>query len=160
MVSESADGGVCISLAYCPSSDDVVATYRPKVEMYNEITTSQPLSTPSPPVGGRAIQGYRMHFRRAGSSYQKLGTTCSNVSDVRLPKSAIVNLENRNRLFASGDEVTNRLILQEIPSFSVSQQFQLQKHPFRDVKYTSTMNQGLLSCLSEDSLQIFKAKPA
>ncbi|KAI6698056.1 hypothetical protein NL676_018175 [Syzygium grande] len=108
LVSESADGGVCISLAYCPSSDEVVATYRPKVEMYNEITTSQPLSTPSPPVGGRAIQGYHMHFRRAGSSYRKLGTTCANVSDVRLPKSAIVNLENRNRLFASGDEVTNR----------------------------------------------------
>ncbi|KAI3442921.1 RING-type domain-containing protein [Psidium guajava] len=161
LVSESADGGVCISLAYCPSSDDVVATYRPKVEMSNEVTTSQPLSTPScSPVGGRAIQGYHVHFRRVGSSYQKLCTTCANVSDVRLSRSAIVDLENRNRLFASGDEATNQLILQELPSFSVSQQLKLRKHPFRDVKYTSAVNQGLLSCLSEDSLQIFKAMPA
>ncbi|KAF8042667.1 hypothetical protein BT93_A1108 [Corymbia citriodora subsp. variegata] len=161
LISESADGGVCISLAYCPSSDDVVATYRPKVEMSSEVTPSQPLSTPSPsPVGGRAIQGYHMHFRRAGSSYQKLGTTSANVSDVRLPRSAIVDLQNQNQLFASSDEATNQLILQQLPSFSVSQQFQLQKHPFRDVKYTNTMNQGLLSCLSEDSLQIFKAMPA
>ncbi|XP_030522128.2 E3 ubiquitin-protein ligase RFWD3 isoform X2 [Rhodamnia argentea] len=161
LVSESADGGVCISLAYCPSSDDVVATYRPKVEMSKEVTTSQPLSTPSSsPVGGQAIRGYHVHFRRAGSSYQKLGTTGANVSDVRLPRSAIVDLENRNRLFASGDEATNQLILQELPSFSVSQQLKLKKHPFRDVKYMSAMNQGLLSCLSEDSLQIFKAMPA
>ncbi|KAL3753988.1 hypothetical protein ACJRO7_001263 [Eucalyptus globulus] len=160
LISESADGGVCISLAYCPSSDDVVATYRPKVEMFTEVTT-QPLSTPSPsPLGGRATQGYHMHFRRAGSSYQKLGTTCANVNDVRLPRSAIVDLQNRNRLFASGDEATNQLILQELPSFSVSQQFQLQKHPFHDVKYTGAMNQGLLSCLSAGSLQIFKAMPA
>ncbi|KAE8099676.1 hypothetical protein FH972_017634 [Carpinus fangiana] len=157
LVPETDNKGVCISLAYSRSSDDIVASYRPKVEMSNEMAISQPSLTQ---VIGQGTLGSHVHYRGVGSNcFQKWGSACANVNDIRLPKkSAIIDMENQNRLFASGDDKMCDLILQDLPSFTVLQHLNTRKHPIRDVKYTHTMSQGLLSCLSEDRLQLFCTK--
>ncbi|XVF07838.1 hypothetical protein REPUB_Repub06bG0174200 [Reevesia pubescens] len=153
LVSETGNQGVCISLAYCPSSDDIVASYRPRFGFSNEMASSQPLLTP---VIGQGVQGSHVHLKRAGSNrYQKLGVTCANVNDVRLPRSTIMNIENHGSLFASVDELTGELVLQELPYFNVVQHLKLQKHPIHDVKYAHALDGGLLGCLSENILHLF-----
>lgn len=155
MIPETANEGVCISLAYCPRSDQIVASYRPKVEMSGEVAFSQSTISPSPGIG-RGTRGSHVLFERIGiKSYQKLGSVSANVSDVRLPRSLIFKVNESNPLFAFGDEATNELILQKLPSFSLSQRLKLSKHQFRDVRYTTVMNQGLLSCLTDDTVQVF-----
>ncbi|KAJ0088454.1 hypothetical protein Patl1_32209 [Pistacia atlantica] len=155
LVPETENKGVCISLAHCPSSDEIVASFRPRVEMSNDITFSQSVSTP--PVVRHGIPGIRLLLKKAGSNgYQNLGFSSATVNDIRLPKSTIINLEDEKRLFASGEEVTCELMLQKLPSFSVVQCLQSQNHPIRDVKYINAYGQGLLSCLSEDELQLFR----
>lgn len=153
LVPETENQGVCISLAYCSSSDDIVASFRPKVEFSNEIAFSQTVLTP--PMIGQGIQGSRVLLKKVGNCYQKLGSSSTIVNDIRLPKSTIIHLENQKRLFASGEEVTHELILQELPSFSVVQRLKSQNHPIRDVKYIRAHNPGLLCCLSEDALQLY-----
>ncbi|XP_018842654.2 E3 ubiquitin-protein ligase RFWD3 [Juglans regia] len=158
LVPQTDNQGVCISLAYSPSSDDIVASYRPKVEMSNMAFT-QPALTPSQVIG-QGVQGSHIFYNRVGSNcFQKLGSASANVNDIRLPKrSAIIDVESQNRLFASGDEVTCELILQELPSFAAFQHLKIQKQHICDVKYTHALGQGLLSCLEEDRLQIFCMK--
>ncbi|XP_022767275.1 E3 ubiquitin-protein ligase RFWD3 isoform X1 [Durio zibethinus] len=154
LLSETGYQGVCISLSYCPISDNIIASYRPRIDFPNEMASSQPLLTP---LIGRGVQGSHVHLKRAGSnSYQKLGVTCANVNDIRLPRSTIMNIENHGCLFASGDELTGELVLQELPSFTVVQRLKLPKHPIHDVKYAQAFNGGLLGCLSEDILQLFR----
>lgn len=149
MVSETGYQGVCISLAYCSSSDDIVASYRPRM------ASSQPFPTP---VIGQGVQGYHVHLKRAGSNcYQKLGVTCANVNDVRLPRSTIMNTENYGCLFASGDELSGGLVLQQLPSFAIVQHLKLPKQPIHDVKYVNAFDGGLLGCLSEDRLQLYSS---
>ena len=87
--------------------------------------------------------------------YQKLGSTSANVNDIRLAKSAIIDRQNHDVLFASSNEATYELFLQELPSFMVVQRLKSQKHSIRDVKYAHDLSSGLLSCLSEDKLQLF-----
>lgn len=157
LVPETENRGVCISLAYCPSSDDIVSTFRPKVEMSNEIAVSQYSLTQS--VMGQGMQGSHVLLKRVGGNcYQKLGSSCANVSDVRLPRSAIIDLQSHDPLFISGDEITHELVLKELPSFRVAQCIKSQKHPLRDVKYSHDLSSHLLCCLSEDTLQFFSAK--
>ncbi|OWM82442.1 hypothetical protein CDL15_Pgr002016 [Punica granatum] len=159
LVPESADEGVCISLACSPNGDDIVATYRPKIDMSTEVTPTQPSANPSP-ISGQVTQGSHVLFKRsAGSNFlRKSGSMYANVSDIRLPRSAIVGSENQNRFFAFGDEATNEVALQELPSFSTSQRFKLKKPPLRDIKYTVAMNCGLLTCLGDDILQVFSRR--
>ncbi|OMO81790.1 hypothetical protein CCACVL1_12209 [Corchorus capsularis] len=153
LVSETGNQGVCISLSYCPSSDDIVASYRPRIDFSNEMASSQPLATP---VIGQGIQGSHVHLQRVGRNcYKKLGVTYANVNDVRLPRSTIMNLKNHGCLFASGDELTGDLVLQELPSFSTVQRLKTPKHPIHDVKYAHGFDGGLLGCLSEDIFQLF-----
>ncbi|XVF55528.1 hypothetical protein PTKIN_Ptkin06aG0043200 [Pterospermum kingtungense] len=153
LVSETGYQGVCISLAYCSSSNDIIASYRPRIDFTNEMASSQPLPTP---VIGQGVQGSHVHLKRAGSNcYQKMGVTCANVNDVRLPRSTIMNIENHGCLFASGDELTGELVLQQLPSFFVVQRLKLPKHPIHDVKYANAFDGGLLGCLSEDVLQLY-----
>lgn len=157
LVPETKNHGVCISLAHCPSSDDIVSTFRPKVEMSNEIAVSQ--YSPTPSVMGQGMQGSHVLLKRVGGNcYQKLGSSCANVNDVRLPRSAIIDLQSHHPLFVSGDEITHELVLQELPSLRVSQRLKSQKHPLRDVKYSHDLSPSLLCCLSEDTLQFFSAK--
>lgn len=152
--------GVCISLAYCPSRDDIVASYRPKIEMSNEMADSQPSLTQSR-IPGQGVVGSHVHFKRVGSSsFQKLSSVYANVNDIRLPKSAIIDIEDGNQLFASSNEATSELLLQELPSFTVYQRMKSERHPLRDMKYTHALSQGLLGCLSDDTLQIFNTHPS
>lgn len=159
MVPESANEGVCISLACSPSSDDIVATYRPKIESYTEVTLTQPTANPSP-VSGQVMQGSHILFRRAAGSspFQKSGSVFANVTDIRLPRSLIISSEDQDIFFVSGDEATSELILQELPSFSTFQGFKLRKHPLRDLKYTVAMDRGLLTSLSDDIFQVFSSR--
>lgn len=150
--------GVCISLAYCPTNKDVVASYRPKVEMPNDMAVSQSLPTQSS-VAGQGVVGSHVLFRRAGSScFQKLASVYAAVNDIRLPKTAIIDTKDQNRLFASSNEATCELVLQELPSFTVRQRLKSERPPLRDMKYTHASGQGLLSCLTDDTLQIFSAE--
>ncbi|KAL6987345.1 RING-type E3 ubiquitin transferase [Sarracenia purpurea var. burkii] len=159
LVPESQNQGVCIALAYSPSSNHIVASFRPKVEMSTEITVSQPSLTPVTPLMGHGVQGSHILYKTMGDGcYRKLGSVCANVNDVRLPKSAIIDIPNHNLQFASSNEVTCELVLQELPSFMVVQRLKSQKHPIRDVKYTHELSSGLLSCLSEDRLHLFSTK--
>ncbi|KAI3471867.1 hypothetical protein Pfo_028555 [Paulownia fortunei] len=154
LIPESDRQGVCISLAYCKSSDDIVASYRPKIETSGDLEISQPTLT----APGQGTWGSHVLYRKMGCTYQKLGSTCANVSDIRLPKSAIIDGVYRNPVFASGDELTCELVLQELPSLMVAEHLKPKKFPIRDVKYIRRLSSGLLSCLSEDSLQLFTAK--
>ncbi|KAL9362172.1 hypothetical protein Peur_044957 [Populus x canadensis] len=156
LIPETTNQGVCVSLAYCASSDDIVVSYRPRVEMSNEVV-SQTLFKPSPATG-QGVLGSHLHLKRVGSNYEKLGIACSTVSGIRLPKSSIIDRQNQKPLFATGDEVSCGLILQELPSFTATQRLKSHQHFIYDVKYTSAHSQGLLGCLSEDTVQLFSTK--
>lgn len=147
------DQGVCISLAYCPSSDDIVVSYRPKFNSAVEVPPSQ--SWPPPTyVTGQGVQGSHVLLNKTDrDNYQKMGSSNANVSDIRLPKSVIIDTQNQNRLFASVDEATCDLVLQELPSFRTIQQFKMPAQ-VRDIRYSPS--HGMLGCLTENSLQLFR----
>ncbi|KAF9594230.1 hypothetical protein IFM89_028887 [Coptis chinensis] len=150
--------GVCISVACCPSSDDIVASFRP-VQTSNDIISSQSPLTPSPTVGGRGIQGSHVLIKRlVGNCYQNVACTSANVNDVRLLKSAVVNVENCNPLFAYGDESTQGLSVYALPSLGILQNLKPHHNPILDVKFAPTPGSGILGCISKDRLQVFSAK--
>ncbi|KAK7337110.1 hypothetical protein VNO77_17669 [Canavalia gladiata] len=154
MVPETDNQGVCISFAYCASSDDIVVSYRPKFDMSMDVPLSQP--SPSPYITGQAVQGSHVLFNRMGSHcFQKVGSSYANVSKIRLPKCVIIDIENQSKLFASGDEVTSDLVLHELPSFRVLQQFKMPAQA-RDLRYSPSHR--ILGCLSENTLQLFHGK--
>ncbi|KAF6171454.1 hypothetical protein GIB67_017978 [Kingdonia uniflora] len=159
LVPEVENQGVCISLAYCPFSGDIVSSFRPRVEMSNDTVGSQPPHLFSPTVSGQGVYGSHVHIKKTGDCYQRLGSTIAKVNDVRLPKSAIINVENCNPIFAYEDEGTHRLSLRELPSLRVSQNLEHHQHPILDVKYAAhSSGIGLLGCISESKLQLFSAK--
>ncbi|TKY62117.1 E3 ubiquitin-protein ligase RFWD3 [Spatholobus suberectus] len=154
MVPETGNQGVCISLAYCPSSDDIVVSYRPKFDMSTDVPLSQP--SPTPLTSGHGVQGTHVLFNGMGSHhFQMVGSSYANVSKIRLAKCVIMDTENQSRLFASWDEVTCDLVLHELPSFRVLQQFKMPAL-VRDLRYSPS--HGILGCLSENTLQLFYSK--
>ncbi|KAF7818657.1 E3 ubiquitin-protein ligase RFWD3 isoform X1 [Senna tora] len=157
MIPETSNQGVCISLANRPRIDEIVVSYRPKVDMSIDVPLSQSAFAPSQ-VNGQGVQGSHVLLKRVGRNhFQKMGSSCVNVSNIRLPKCVIIDVESESRLLASGDEVSCELVLQELPSFRVLQRFTCRDH-VRDLKYSPTLNHGLLGCLTEKSLQLFCAK--
>ncbi|XAR69148.1 hypothetical protein NMG60_11000632 [Bertholletia excelsa] len=155
-VPESENQGVCIALAYSPSSNHIVATFRPKVEMSTDMALTQPSLTPATSLVGQAVQGSHVLYKREGNGlYQRLGSTYANVSGIRLPKSVIMDRQNHLPQLVSGDEVTSELVLQELPSFMVDQKLKSRTPPIRDVKYTHNLGFGVLSCLNDGIVQIF-----
>ena len=64
---------------------------------------------------------------------------------------------NLKSLYAAGDEVTGDLVLQQLPCLVDVQRLKSRKC-VRDVKYSQILNSELLSCLSEDTLQLFSSK--
>ncbi|XP_022962838.1 E3 ubiquitin-protein ligase RFWD3 isoform X2 [Cucurbita moschata] len=151
--------GVCTSLAYCSSRDEIVASYRPKVGMPSEIPYSQISPSPSHTAGHR-VDGCHMAFKKEENfqKFSKLGSARANIDAIRLPKSTIIDLQDCSSLFVFGDAVMNELILQELPSFRSFQHLKVHKHPVRDVKYSYGFGRGLLSCLSDDTLQLLCTK--
>ncbi|XP_038882130.1 E3 ubiquitin-protein ligase RFWD3 isoform X2 [Benincasa hispida] len=151
--------GVCTSLAYCLGRDEIVASYRPKVGMSNEIVYSQPSPSPSH-TAGHGVVGCHVAFKKEDNlqQFSKLGSAYAYVDAIRLPKSTIIDLQDCNSLFVSADAVMGDLILQELPSFRSIQHLKVHKHPVRDVKYSCGLDRGLLSCLSDDTLHLFCTK--
>ncbi|XP_034202672.1 E3 ubiquitin-protein ligase RFWD3-like isoform X2 [Prunus dulcis] len=141
LVPGSEDQGACVSVAYSPSTDDIVASYRPKTETSSETGGSQVLIK-----------------RVAGCFYHKIGSVPVHLSDFHLTKSAMVDIPNCYPLFAYGDEVTRGLKLRELPSLKMSQNCEPHQHPILDVKYARSQGKGLLGCLSEDKLQLFSGE--
>ncbi|XP_058082108.1 uncharacterized protein LOC131230285 isoform X2 [Magnolia sinica] len=168
LIPEMENQGVCISLAYCNSSSDIIASFRPKVQIPNDNVASQaslsasptvsiqPSLPASPTVSRPAIMGSHVLVKRVGgNSYQSIGSAPCNVSEVRMPKSAIISIEDNNPLFAFGDEITHGLCVRDLPSFGVVEHLKRHPHPILDVKYARSTSLGLLSCISENRLQIF-----
>lgn len=157
LVPESENQGICISLACGDRNDDIVASFRPKLETSGEMAASQVLPTPVSTIE-QAVEGSHVLYRRVGSRYQKLGASCAKVSGIRLPKSAMIDRGKKNPMFASGDDATMELVLQELPSLNVSQRIKSLNGPIRDIRYTRLQNSGLLGCLREDKLQLCSHK--
>lgn len=158
LIPESTSEGVCISLAYGPICGNIVASFRPRVETAG-VNLSHPLSTPSASLSGQGVQGSHVVYKRVGSDqrYHRLGSTSASVNDIRLLKSAIVDRMNPKSLYAAGDEITGDLVLQQLPCLEDVQRLKSRKC-VRDVKYSQILNSELLSCLSEDTLQLFSSK--
>ncbi|KAK4578692.1 hypothetical protein RGQ29_028686 [Quercus rubra] len=147
--------GICMSLAYSPSSDDIVASYRPKILASDGSTSSQSSqsSTALNTVGSQVLVK-----RVAGNFYNKLGSMSTNVSYVQMTKSTIINIENCYPIFAYGDEVTHGLRLRALPNLSDSQNLKPHQLPILDVKYAHSQGSGLLGCISKEKLQLFSPK--
>ncbi|KAG9152941.1 hypothetical protein Leryth_012551 [Lithospermum erythrorhizon] len=156
LIPESENQGVCISVAYSPLSDNIVASFRPKIEISGDTVASQHTPFHSTPLSGQCVHGSHVFYKRIGSKYQYCGSTTANVNHIRLPKSAVIDKQNKHTLFASGDEASGNLVLQELPTFEVVQKFSIPSHPIRDLKHVDIDNSELLCCLSEDRLQLFK----
>ncbi|XP_010456385.1 PREDICTED: uncharacterized protein LOC104737821 [Camelina sativa] len=95
--------------------------------------------------------------RRVDGSYsQKQSSTQAIVDTITLPRTAIIDFgEERRQLFASYDDFTRELILQDPSSFTVSQRFALSSpHLLQDVKYAHLNGSGLLGLLTDDRLQL------
>ncbi|KAJ8537753.1 hypothetical protein K7X08_014293 [Anisodus acutangulus] len=134
LVPELENQGICISLACGDRNDDIVASFRPKLEISGDMVASQVLPTPVSTME-QAVEGSHVLYRRMGSRYQKLGASCAKVSGIRLPKSAIIDRGKKNPVFASGDEATMELVLQELPSLNVAQRIKSLNRPIRDVSF-------------------------
>lgn len=157
MVPESENQGICISLACGVRNDDIVASFRPKLEISGDMAASQVLPTPVSTIE-QAVEGSHVLYRRVGSRYQKLGASCAKVSGIRLPKTAIINRGKKSPMFASGDDATMELVLQELPSLNVAQRINSLNGPVRDVRYARLQSTVLLGFLSEDKLQLCSHK--
>jgi len=67
--------------------------------------------------------------------------------------------EEMTQLFASYDESTRELILQDPWSFAVSQRFALSSQlPLQDVKYANLNGSGLLGLLTNDRFQFLRSE--
>lgn len=148
--------GICISLAYCSSTDDLVASFRPKVELSNDTMSSQTPLSPSPTLPGSGRLGSHVLVKRTnGASYESYSIGTGNVSEVRMSKSAIIFSEGSNPLFACGDEWSRRVCLWNLPQFQVHSYLRPHPQPILDLKYTQASGPGFLGCISEDMCQVF-----
>ncbi|KAK1406453.1 hypothetical protein QVD17_41752 [Tagetes erecta] len=146
------EGQVCISLAYS-SSDDIVASFRPKIEMLTPMAVSQSLPTPSMSGG---VEGSHIFYKRSGAqTYQKTGSLSAEVNSIRLPKCSIINKPNQSPMFVAANEVTSNLVLHDIPKLAVVQRLKTPKNQIWDVKCTQIWNSCLLGCLSGDVVQLY-----
>ncbi|XP_010490825.1 PREDICTED: E3 ubiquitin-protein ligase RFWD3-like isoform X2 [Camelina sativa] len=163
LISETGNTGVCISSSYCPRSDHIVASYRPRVGSSEDTVQTQPSLTQTGVNNSNSngVDGFHVSLKRRGadSYYQKLSSTQAFVDNIRLPRTAIIDFgEGKNQqLFASCDESTRELILQDPLNFAVSQRFPLSSHlPLQDVKYAHVNGTGLLGLLNDEKLQLFR----
>jgi len=147
--------GICISLACSSSSDDLVASFRPKVELSNDIMFSQASVSSSPTLSGSGRLGSHVLLKRTnGGSYESFSVGSGNVSEVRMSKSAIISTEGNTPLFACGDELSRRLCLWNLPRFQVHNYLRPHPKPILDLKYARAAT-GFLGCISEDVCQVF-----
>jgi len=151
---------VCISLACAPpSSDLLVASFRPKVGASEDANTSQVYlsQTPSRPVGSGKL-GHHSLIRRTGNASLAEGTTCyGNVSEVRMSKSAIIPYGDNQHLFAYGDESLRGVRTWQLPLFAIHADLCSHWQPILDLRYAESPGGGrYLGCLSKGKLQVFR----
>jgi len=162
LVSETGNPGVCISSSYCPRSNHIVASYRPRVGSSDDTVPTQPSLTQTGVSNSNSngVDGFHVCHKRRGvdSYYQKLSSTQAIVDPIRLPRTAIIDFGGeRKQLFASCDESTRELILQDPSTFTISQRLPLSSHlPLQDVKYCHVNGSDLLGLLTDDRLQILR----
>ncbi|XP_047043572.1 E3 ubiquitin-protein ligase RFWD3-like [Lolium rigidum] len=152
--------GVCISLACAaPSSDLIVATFRPKVELSVDGTSSQVAISQSPTLSSSGKLGCHALMRRAsGTSFVKEQTCNGNVSELRMSKSAIIpSIRNNQHLFAYGDESLSGIRTWQLPSFQAFSDLKPHRRPILDLRFAqSSTGEKYLGCLSEEKLQVFR----
>ncbi|KAG7553968.1 Zinc finger RING-type [Arabidopsis suecica] len=162
LVSETGNPGICISSSYCPRSDHIVASYRPRVGSSDDTVPTQPslTQTGANNSNSNGVDGFHVCHKRRGvdSYYQKLSSTQAIVDPIRLPRTAIIDFGGEGKeLFASCDESTRFLIFQDPLTFTITQLFPLSSHlPLQDLKYADVNGSGLLGLLTDDRLQLLR----
>ncbi|PUZ40297.1 hypothetical protein GQ55_9G411800 [Panicum hallii var. hallii] len=153
--------GVCISLACAPpSSDLLVASYRPKVELPDDSATPQAITPQSPAPTGSGKLGHHTLLRRAATTSFAKDQTCSgNVSDLRMSKSAIIPCGGNQHLFAYGDESLYGVRTWRLPSFQTYTDLRPHRQPILDLRFAeSSTGERYLGCLSAEKLQVFTVR--
>ncbi|RCV43978.1 hypothetical protein SETIT_9G337100v2 [Setaria italica] len=153
--------GVCISLACAPpSSDLLVASYRPKVELQDDSATPQAITPQSPaPTGSGKLGRHTLLRRTATTSFAKDQTCSGNVSDLRMSKSAIIPCGGNQHLFAYGDESLYRVRTWRLPSFQTYTDLRPHRQPILDLRFAeSPTGERYLGCLSAEKLQVFTVR--
>ena len=121
-------------------------------------TGPRPISHQETPTrSGAGKQGQHTIMRTGSTSFAE-GSTChSNVSEVRMCKSAIVPCGNDEHLFAYGDESHRGVLTWRLPSLGVHSGLIPHRQPILDLRYAgSQAGGGYLGCLSDDKLQVFR----
>ncbi|KAL0927191.1 hypothetical protein M5K25_001354 [Dendrobium thyrsiflorum] len=155
LIPELESQGICISLACDSSGTDIVASFRPKIEISRDPMPSQTPPSPSQPLYLAGKLGSHVHLKRINGKYFQGNVVSCYVSEVRMSKSAIICAEGKNPLFACGDESTHGLCLWNLPSFQLHSRYQPHQYPILDIKYSCSVRLGLLGCISENKLQVF-----
>lgn len=157
------DQHVCISLACAaPSSDPLVASFRPKVDPSGDVAAaSQVYLSQTPTRSGSGKLGHHTLLRRTGNMCFTEGTTWhASVSELRMSKSAIIPYGDNQHLFAYGDEALHGVRTWELPSFLMHADLCTHREPILDLRYAETESGPgggrYLGCLSEEKLQVFR----
>ncbi|EAY79407.1 hypothetical protein OsI_34535 [Oryza sativa Indica Group] len=156
--------GVCISLA-CnpPSSDLLVASFRPKVELSDDGTSQAGKSqSPTPSASGK-LGCHALIRRTSNTSFARDQICRGNVSGLRMSKSAIIpctGRSNQQHLFAYGDESLRGVRTWRLPSLQTFADLRPHRQPILDLRFAESSSTGerYLGCLSEDRLQVFRVR--
>ncbi|GJN30032.1 hypothetical protein PR202_gb18306 [Eleusine coracana subsp. coracana] len=154
---------VCISLACAPpSSDLLVASFRPKVEASSEGdgSGSQVYLSQTPTQAGSGKLGHHSVIRRTGKASFAEGATCyGSVSEIRMSKSAIIPCGNNQHLLACGEESLRGVRTWQLPCFAVHGDLSPHRQAILDLRYAESPGGGrYLGCLSEEKLQVFRVR--
>lgn len=144
--------GVCISLAHCANSNDMVATYRQRVQTDN---ASQPGISPASFPASATLGSHVYIKQEKGNAFNAHEPKSLYVSEVRMPKSAIISFENSCSVFAYGDERTHAVVVKELPSLDYVNRLRPHERQILDVKCAPSSNSSLLGCISENRAQVF-----
>uniref|UniRef100_A0A804R8Q2 RING-type E3 ubiquitin transferase n=1 Tax=Zea mays TaxID=4577 RepID=A0A804R8Q2_MAIZE len=158
LVSGMENQGVCISLACSsPSSDVLVASYRPRVELPDAIATSQASTPQSPaPTGSGKLGCHTLLRRTTATSFARDHICSGSVSELRMSKSAIIPCRDNQHLFAYGDESLYGVRTWRLPSFQRYTDLKPHRQPVLDLRYAeSSTGERYLGCLSAEKLQVF-----
>uniref|UniRef100_A0A8I6W672 RING-type E3 ubiquitin transferase n=2 Tax=Hordeum vulgare subsp. vulgare TaxID=112509 RepID=A0A8I6W672_HORVV len=153
--------GVCISLACAtPSSDLIVASFRPRVEFSGDGTASQMAISQSPTLSSSGKLGSHALLRRTSStSFVKEQICNGNVSELRMSKSAIIPCSgNGQHIFAYGDESVRGVRTWLLPSFQPLADLKPHRQPILDLRFAASSTKKYLGCLSEEKLQVFRIR--
>uniref|UniRef100_J3N4L6 RING-type E3 ubiquitin transferase n=1 Tax=Oryza brachyantha TaxID=4533 RepID=J3N4L6_ORYBR len=151
--------GVCISLA-CnpPSSELLVASFRPRVELSDDGTSQAGKSqSPTPSASGK-LGCHALIWRTSDTSFARDQICKGNVSGLRMSRSAIIPCTRSDQhLFAYGDESLCGVRTWRLPSFQTHTDLRPHRQPILDLRFAeSSTGDRYLGCLSEDRLQVFR----